>query len=197
MKERKLKEEYRLETRLDTRTGKPKQIPVYMGDDYHLGGETDRRRLLSDCLVWLAALMICWFGYLMINSPSSRCIYVLPFASCASIPMLYAGIGAVNALRAPRKMTRLQQETGIARLMRSHLGCAIFLTLALVGDAVFLLLGGGRAELPGAALLALAAAAAWTGFARVKRICKGITVQPGRAAQEAAKKAAEADTQKE
>ena len=131
MKERKLKEEYRLETRLDTRTGKPKQIPVYMGDDYHLGGETDRRRLLSDCLVWLAALMICWFGYLMINSPSSRCIYVLPFASCASIPMLYAGIGAVNALRAPRKMTRLQQETGIARLMRSHLGCAIFLTLAL------------------------------------------------------------------
>lgn len=184
MKERKYKEEYKLVTRLDEKTGKPKQIPVYMGDYYETAAE--RKAIAVDCLPWLAGFIACYGVYMALSSPSSYCIYVLPFACCAIIPLLYACIGAVNALRFTGKMTRVQNETGIARLMRSFIGCGVFTALALLGDLVFMLRNGFAGEALAALMLALSSVCAWCGFAKARRIHNAMTVIPGRAAQEKA-----------
>ena len=187
MKERKYKEEYKLETQLDVKTGKPKQIPVYMGDYYVLAAP--KKEIVKAGLVWLAAHAVCYGAYLLMNSPSSYCIYVLPFACCALIPLLYAVMGAVNALRAPRRMTRVQKETGVARLMRSLMGCGIFTALAALGDGVFMARNGAAGEVPAALALLAASVLAWMGFARVCRLHAGIATEPGLAAQEAQRSA--------
>lgn len=184
MKERKYKEEYKLVTRLDEKTGKPKQIPVYIGDYYETAA--DRRTMALDCLPWLAGFIACYGVYMALSSPSSYCIYVLPFACCAIIPLLYACIGAMNALRLKGKMTRVQKETGIARLMRSFIGCSVFTALAVLGDVIFMFRNGFAGEWLAALLLAAASVSAWSGFARMRRIYNAMTVIPGRAAQEKA-----------
>ena len=70
-------------------------------------------------------------------------------------------VGGAAALHAPDRLTRIQRETGIGRVLRSAVGCAVFSGLAVLGDCVFLFLGGAaRGELPGFPLLLAAAAVA-------------------------------------
>lgn len=186
MKERKYKEEYKLVTQLDEKTGKPRQVPVYMGDTYaHAEGVT-RGKLAAAALPWLAGFALCYGAYMMLGSPSSYCIYVLPLACCAILPLLYACLGAANMLRFTGRMTRVQKETGVARLMRSFIGCGAFTALAVLGDMVFMLRSGFAGEWPAALLLALSSMCAWCGFAKARRIHNAMTVIPGRAAQEKA-----------
>lgn len=186
MKERKYKEEYKLVTRLDEKTGKPKQIPVYMGDYYAYAQGVTRRTLALSCLPWLAAFAALYGMYMALGSPSSYCIYVLPFACCAIIPLLYACIGAVNTLRFAGKMTRVQKETGVARLLRSFIGCGVFAALAALGDVVFMLRNGFAGEVLAALALLWASIAAWKGFGAVRKLHNNLSVFPGRAAQEQA-----------
>jgi len=191
MKERKYKEEYKLVTKLDEKTGKPKQIPVYMGDYYAYAQGVSRRGLALACLPGLAAFIALYSGYMALGSPSSYCIYVLPFACCAIIPLLYACIGAVNMLRFAGKMTRVQKETGVARLLRSLIGCGVFTALAELGDMIFMLRNGFAGEGLAALLLMLSSVCAWYGFARIRRIHNAMTIIPGRAAQQDGNKAGE------
>ena len=68
-------------------------------------------------------------------------------------------MGIAGLYRAPDKMTRLQKENGLGRILRSSAGCAIFTFAALLGDCVFLLAGSrAREEWPGTLMLLLAAA---------------------------------------
>lgn len=187
MKERKYKEEYKLETQLDVKTGKPKQIPVYMGDHYRLGEE--KKGVALACILPLFAYLALYAAYMLLDSASARCIYVMPIAACATIPTLYALLGAVSALRAPEKMTRVQRETGVGRVMRSMMGCGVITALAVIGDAAFVLQNGMAGEGAAFALLVGASAAAWWGFVRSKAIYNGAQVIPGLAAKEAAKAA--------
>lgn len=189
MKERRYKEEYKLITQLDEKTGRPKQIPVYMGDHHVYAQGATRGALAMAALPGLIGFIALYGGYMALSSPSSYCIYVLPFACCAIIPLLYAGIGAANMLRFTGKMTRVQKETGIARLMRSFIGCGVFTALAVLGDAVFMLRNGFEGEALAACLLLLSSVCAWYGFTRVKRIHNAMTVIPGKAAQKAGEQA--------
>jgi len=184
MKERKYKEEYKLVTKLDEKTGKPKQIPVYMGDYYAYAQGVSRRGLALASLPGLAAFIALYGVYMALSSPSSYCIYVLPFACCAIIPLLYACIGAVNMLRFTGKMTRVQKETGVARLLRSFIGCGVFTALAVLGDMIFMLRNGFAGEGLAALLLLASSVSAWYGFACMRRVVNALTVIPGRAAQE-------------
>lgn len=185
MKERKYKEEYKLITQLDKK-GNPCQIPVYMGDYYAYAQKTTRKERARIVLPWYAGFTACYFVYMMLGSPSSYCIYVLPFACCAIVPLLYASLGTANTLRFTGKMTRVQKETGIARLMRSFIGCGVFTALAVLGDVIFMFRNGFAGEWLAALLLAAASVSAWSGFAKVRRIYNAMTVIPGRAAQEKA-----------
>ena len=191
MKERKFKEEYKLITQLNEKTGKPRQIPVYMGDYHAYAQGTNRALLAKAALPGLGGLIACYAAYMALSSPSSYCIYVLPFACCAIIPLLYALMGAVNMLRVTGHMTRVQKETGVARLMRSLIGCGVFTAMAALGDVIFMLRNGFAGEGIAALMLMLSSVCAWYGFAQVKRVHNAMTVIPGKAAKEAAQKAGE------
>ena len=166
------------------------QTPVYQGDYYWLPGSVPTRALAMKGRPYLGAFVVAYMLYLRANSPSSRCMYVLPFAACACVPMFYAVMGAFSMLRAPRRMTRVQRENGIGRFMRSCIGCGVLTGLAVVGDVVYMTVNGLYArEGLAFALLAVACIAAFAGFRTVKPIYDGMKTEAGAAAQERAKKA--------
>ena len=183
MKERRYKEEYKLITQLDEKTGKPKQIPVYMGDYYAYADGVGRAALAKAGLPYLAAFVAAYGAYMALSSPSSYCIYVLPLACCAVLPLLYAVLGAASMLRYMGKLTRVQKEKGVARLMRSLMGCGALTALALLGDVVFMVRNGFAGEALAALMLLAASGCAFVGFDKVRRIHNALTVIPGKAAQ--------------
>ncbi len=68
-------------------------------------------------------------------------------------------------------MTRLQKENGVGRVLRSAVGCALCACGAVIGDAVFLLIGGSASrEWPGTLMLALSALVAFFAVRRLRLI---------------------------
>ena len=156
MKERKYKEDWVNETRFDER-GKEKRVPVYRGSFFSLQpGDRKRSLFLSALLPWIVylALLILYFR---LDFPGTRVVYVFLPAALGLFPCLYWAMGIWGLYRAPEKMTRLQKENGIGRVLRSAVGCAVFASAALVGESVFLLSGGNFSrEWPGMLILLLA-----------------------------------------
>lgn len=153
MKERKYKEDWINETRFDDR-GREKRVPVYKGSLFALKpGQEKRKLLLSALLPWIAylALVILYFK---LDFPGARVMYVFLPAALSLFPCLYWAMGLWTLYRMPEKMTRLQKENGIGRVLRSSVGCTILSTAALIGEAVFLLTGGNaEREWPGMLML--------------------------------------------
>ena len=173
MKERKYKEDYRIEVTMDER-GRDRRRAVYQGDDFYLPENTRRGWTYAGMLAVYAAL---YLAYMMLNSPGSHCIYVLPIAACAVIPSAYWTMGLISMLRAPQKMTSTQKEKGIGRVMRSAMGCMILLLTTCVGDVIFMArMGNWSAELPAFALLACAGMTALGAFRYVKGVYNAIRV---------------------
>ena len=160
MKERKYKEDWVNETRIDDQ-GREKRIPVYRGSLFALpSGQEKKKLLLSALLPWIAflALLILYFR---LDFPGARVMYVFLPAALSLFPCLYWAMGIWGLFRAPEQMTRVQKETGIGRVLRSAAGCAVFSCASLAGEAVFLISGGDAArEWPGMLMLAACAASA-------------------------------------
>ena len=160
MKERKYKEDWINETRIDEK-GKEKRVPVYRGEMFTFpSGRNKQQLLLSALLPWIGylALLILYF---MLDFPGGRVLYVFLPAALGLFPCLYWAMGIWGLFCAPREMTRVQKETGISRILRSAAGCAVFSCASLAGEAVFLLTGGDAArEWPGLLMLAACAALA-------------------------------------
>ncbi|MGN0762317.1 MAG: hypothetical protein ACI4MK_02970 [Aristaeellaceae bacterium] len=178
MKERKYKEDYRLETRITDR-GREKRVAVYQGEWYAPAGDEDWRQARGFSLGGLIAFVLCYAAYMRLSTPSAWCMYVLPVAAAGLIPALYWGMGLFTLLRCPSPMIRTQREKGVGRVMRSALGCMVLLGMAALGDAVFLAVGGqATAELPGFALLVCCAVIGAGCFFRVKAAYNGMKTVP-------------------
>ena len=98
-------------------------------------------------------------------------MYVLPISACALIVLVYWAMGLFAMWRAPEKMTRLQKENGMGRVLRSSVGCGVLLAMACVGDILFMLLTLKERfteEILGFALLCCAAMAALGCFLRIR-----------------------------
>ena len=158
MKEKRYMDDWVNVVSIDEKTGREKRTPEYRGDwyiDKSTGADKTRSALLG-----LAALMLL-FGlfilYHMTGFPGSTVMYVFLPSALSLFPMLYWLIGLYCRYRAPEKMTRRQKESGISRLKRCAVGCAVLNGLALLMDAVYLITGGsaGR-EWPGTLIFAAA-----------------------------------------
>ena len=160
MKERKYKEDWINETRIDEK-GREKRVPVYRGELFTLPSGRNRQQLfLLALLPWIGFLTLLIL-YFMLDFPGARVLYVFLPAALSLFPCLYWVMGVWGILRAPEKMTRVQKETGIGRVLRSAAACAILSCAALIGEAVFLFSGGDASrEWPGALMLAACAALA-------------------------------------
>ncbi len=162
MKERKYKTDWINEIRTDEKTGKEKTVPVYRGSWFEVGsGQGKRTLVLCALLPWIGflALVLVFFR---LDFPGSRALYVFLPAALSLFPCLYWAMGVWGLFRAPRKMTRVQKETGIGRVLRSAAACLILSCAALLGEIVFLFAGGEAArEWPGALMLLAAAVLAY------------------------------------
>ena len=187
MKERKYKKEYRVVTRIDPRTGRERRSTEYVGALYRFpeGSPAPRRRAIRLsvplALYWLATL-----AYLKTAGATGRCMYALvPFLP-GLFPGVYGAMGLVCMLRAPERMTVVQRENGVGRLMRCGLGCGAFSTLGTVGAVVFLCVSGQwTASWHEPLLMALAAAAGWMLFARSRADYHALEAIPGDASRKA------------
>ncbi len=179
MKERKYKEDYGFRYFADHR-GKEKREAVYQGDFFvYEGGAPARKRALTESLALGALFAALYFIYMKLRTPSSGCMYVLPVAACALVVLAYWAMGVFTLWRAPLKVTRLQKENGVGRVLRSSVGCAVLLGMACVGDILFMLLSLKERfveELPGFALLACAGMAAMGCFLRARETYKKLRV---------------------
>lgn len=158
MKERKTKEDYRLETRIDPKTGKETRVPVYEGLYYlyPVGYRYTKQELLLRlsllCALWWAAFL----AYLFAGTPSTYFMGVLPVVSCSLFPAVYMVLGLFALSRAPLRMTSTQKENAVSRPFHSAVGCMLLAAMACVGDFVMLVRGADfSAEMPGFALLLL------------------------------------------
>lgn len=169
MKERKYKEDYVLKTVVDSR-GRERREAVYCGEWFGFSAAARKKHAL--CAGGFAAAFALLYGlYLEGNTPSTRCLYVFPLAACALPPFLYWLMGLWTFSRSPEKMTRLQKENGIGRVVRSSLGCAVLLGAACAGDIIYLLNAsseGRELEWLGFVWLALAATVAAGCFVRMR-----------------------------
>ena len=157
MKERKYKEDWVNETRFDEKTGKEKRVPVYRGDWFHFSAGQTKRRLLPEALLpWIGFTALILL-YLKLNFPGATVLYVFIPAGLSLFPALYWFLGIVAFFRTDDKMTRLQKENGIGRILRSSAGCAIFSVAALLGNIIFLFAGSrAEKEWPGTLMLLMA-----------------------------------------
>ena len=178
MKERKLKEDYRLETRIDPRTGREKRVPVYQGIWFSLPPEYPRREALA--WAWGSGLgfAVLLLGYLFFGDRGTYVLYVLLPAICALMPLAYWMSGAFTLLRSREKMTRLQRETGPERVLHSAAGCLILSGMAALGESIRLLVTGRwAAELLSLSLLAGAAIAALMAVRFFSRLSRALDRQ--------------------
>ena len=169
MKERKYKQDWVTETRVNDRTGKEKQVPVYRGPFFEDPFEGRKReRILAGLLPWVGYLLLLIL-YFRLDFPGSRVLYVFLPAALSLFPCLYWAMGLWSLLRAPERMTRLQKETGFGRVLRSAAGCAILMLAAVIGEAVYLLSGAEVSREGPGALMLLAGAGLAVGTAAVFR----------------------------
>lgn len=160
MKERKYKDDWYNEVSLDDR-GKEKRTPVYRGAWFRLPAGQEKKALLPwACVPWMCCIALILL-YFRLDFPGARMLYVFLPAALTLFPGLYWLLGIVSLFRAPQKMTRLQKENSVGRILRSAAGCTVCLCAALLGDLV-LLCTGVSGEWPGTLMLLVAALTAFT-----------------------------------
>ncbi len=171
MKERKYKEDYGFATTMDHR-GKEKREAVYRGNWYsYRGEEAAGRKAFTSSLVHLLVCIGFYLLYMHLNTPSSRCMYVMPVAACALAPLAYWCMGLFSMRRNLKKMTRLEKENGVGRVLRSCVGCGVLVGLASIGDLLFVLFslkGRWQEEIFGFAALLCFAMCAMGSFLRIR-----------------------------
>lgn len=177
MKERKYKEDYALEQYIDER-GKEKRRAVYRGKWYRLRADAaEKKKLQLVSVLTCVAFAAVYLFYMKLSTPSAWCMYVLPVCAAGLIPLLYWAMGLFAMLRAPEKMTSIDKENGIGRVMRSAMGCMILMGTACVGDIIFMARSGNfTAEWPGFMLILCACIIALAGFRYVKDFYNHIQV---------------------
>ena len=168
MKERRYKEDYGFETYFDDK-GREKRRAVYKGEWFSMDASDEKMKLSA--LLRFALCAAAYLVYMKLNTPGGRCMYVLPLAACALIPLVYWAMGIFALWRNPAKMTRLQKESGPGRVLRSAIGVGVLLAMAVIGDIIFMLTSPSareNGELTGFVFLAIAAACAFGGFIRAR-----------------------------
>lgn len=186
MKERKYKEDYTIRTILSEK-GQEQQEVVYRGEYFHFcGGTQEKNRTLRWSLCCAVVFFACYLVFLKLNTPSSLCIYVMPVSAIAIIPFAYWCMGLFALYRCKDRMTRLQKETSLGRILHSSIGCTIFLAMACTGDVIYMLVSlkeRAMKETPGLAFLSCAAIAALSSFLQAKEIYEKMTVSTSKGAE--------------
>lgn len=132
---------YKLKSVIDPQSGKEKKVAEYTGDYYAFGSEGKKEALLL--LPWTALAFAAYIAAGMLNTPSSRCFYVMPFYAFTLLPLVYLIMGTGGLFFAPQKMTEIKKEDTVDRIRHSAYGALVLSVLTMVGDLCFCLFGQG------------------------------------------------------
>lgn len=177
MKERRYKNQYRIVTDVDPVRGKPRETAVYAGEYWRFAEASPPKARLAAgvALYWLFALI-----YLRTARATDKCLYALIPCLCGLFPAAYAAMGLFVLLRAPRRMTVVQKESGVGRLIRSGIACAAFSAAGALGCAAYLTLSGAwPAGWHEPLLCAAASACGWAVFATARRAERSMIATEG------------------
>ncbi len=179
MKERRYMDDWVNEVRLDEKTGRDRRVPVYTGVWYTLDAAPGMSAALA---VW-APFLVCaglLALFFLLDDAGTRSLPVFLPAAFALFPLMYWGLGVWTVSRIRGRFTRLQREKGYGRMLRSSLGCVIFLGVAALADLVRMVTAGGpEQDLPGWLALLGAFLAALLAFSRQRRLERHIVETGG------------------
>ena len=154
--------DYRLENRVDPKSGKVKTVPVYRGAWFTFAADANavrRAKRLYPILSAVCALL--FLLVLLLNAPSGHAAYVtLPFAAMI-FPLFFCLAGSRRLLTAKDKMTREHADKICVRFASSSFFLALFSAISAAGHTLFWVRSGTSAPdaLSFAATAAILAAA--------------------------------------
>ena len=173
MNRKQIRRLYRNRTVTDPDTGRERTVVDYVGRYFHSEWEASRVRKSKGLLVlWLMITLAAYVIAACLNSPSSRCMYVLPLFLFCLFPLFYEAMGLARLLTRKGRITEADQIDGTQRLTRSSMGVVVLMAACSVADIVFLLLNGAAdtrlLEIGFLCLCLLASAASFMAFCEVK-----------------------------
>ncbi len=143
MNRKRYRELYRVYKQIDPATGKEKMQVRYVGGHFVLPASAPPKgRVLLICGLALLAHVAAFLAAGLLNNAGSRCFYVLPFFLFQFMPAVYGIRGLITFWQAPARMTELQKEESVERMLHSGYGIAVLGALCVVSDAAFMLSGG-------------------------------------------------------
>ena len=160
VKEKRYRDDWAAEVSLDERSGKDRLTPIYRGTWYFLPVASRKSALRQTGLCFLAFLAG-WVLFLLLDFPGTRVLYVFLPLALAVFPLVYWGMGLYTLARLPGKMTRLQKEKSLGRILHSSAGAGILAGTSFLGEMIFHLeTQTPRSGFPGSFLLLLCVFAA-------------------------------------
>ena len=131
--------------RTDPYTGRDRRETVYVGPYYTLDVDGRARKRAGGALAAIWAACVCVFVVCgLTNANGSRCFYVLPVYLLLRWPLFYMGMAVFRILRMAERFTAVDRDEGIERARRCAGAMAVLCTLHTLGDAVLMILGGGK-----------------------------------------------------
>lgn len=156
MKRKLYRDSYEIRTLTDPDTGRERKTSVYRGLYYRLALTPEQKTRMNVLHITFSVISIALFllcGWM--NLPSSRSFYVLPFYLFMLFPLFYRALAVFRFCRLRASFTAVDKDGSIDSLVRSSYGLAVLSVLFLLGDIVFLALGGAGNHI-GSELLGLA-----------------------------------------
>ncbi len=150
--------DYRLENRVNPKTGKVKTVPVYRGQRFAF--DAKGTELLSIKRFFTAMTALCVVAFVVVtvlNAPCGHAMYVmLPFAAMV-FPLYFAGASCLRMLRAGEWVTREHHDKTGDRYASCTLAMTVLAAMSLIGHVIYVCLNGLTGK-DGISLAATAAA---------------------------------------
>lgn len=113
----------------------------YVGDYYILPfDKKQKKKTIIENFLYVIAILALQILSGCINPDSSRTAWIVFPYFFIFIPIGYMFMGAVEYIRTPLKMQKVQFERSIERMRRSGIGIIIFTVISMVLDIVFMIL---------------------------------------------------------
>lgn len=166
---------YETKTVIDSDTGKDRKQARYIGPYFLMEQGLPVRRkavcfLALAALVYIAAFLACGF----LNTPGSRCFYVLPFWLFMPFPWFYWVLAIHRLYKLSDRITAIDKDESLDSIPRCAYALVILGILYALGDLLFMALGGAGdrlwTEVAGLAMILLGSLAAWLGARCVKQL---------------------------
>ena len=136
MKERKYADRFTVARRFDARSGRETRDVRYTGEYFRYPeGSPSPAARAGRIVPWLGLYWACLLIHLGTAGATSRTLYALMPLLLALFPGVYAVMGWVRLWRAPERMTVLDREKGIGRLVRSCAGAMVLTFAGTLGCA--------------------------------------------------------------